>query len=42
MFCQTWEEPGALHLIAPSTDKHRIHKDEHPQIVEIEACSART
>jgi len=35
-FCQTWEEPEALELMARSVDKNMIDKDEYPQTAEIE------
>jgi glutamate decarboxylase len=35
-FCQTWEEPEVLHLMALSIDKNMIDKDEYPQTAEIE------
>ena len=36
-FCQTWEEPEVLHLMALSVNKNMIDKDEYPQTAEIEA-----
>src|SRR6185436_2218912 len=35
-FCQTWEEPQILALMALSIDKNMIDKDEYPQTAEIE------
>ncbi|MBV8464161.1 MAG: glutamate decarboxylase [Acidimicrobiales bacterium] len=35
-FCQTWEEPEVLGLMALATDKNMIDKDEYPQTAEIE------
>ncbi|MGB7050960.1 MAG: glutamate decarboxylase [Acidimicrobiales bacterium] len=35
-FCQTWEEPEVLGLMALSIDKNMIDKDEYPQTAEIE------
>jgi glutamate decarboxylase len=35
-FCQTWQEPEALALMAKSVDKNMIDKDEYPQTAEIE------
>ena len=35
-FCQTWEEPEALALMALSVNKNMIDKDEYPQTAEIE------
>ncbi len=35
-FCQTWQEPEALDLMALSVDKNMIDKDEYPQTAEIE------
>jgi len=36
-FCQTWEEPELLALMALSVNKNMIDKDEYPQTAEIEA-----
>ncbi len=36
-FCQTWEEPELLELMALSVNKNMIDKDEYPQTAEIEA-----
>ena len=36
-FCQTWEEPELLHLMALSVNKNLIDKDEYPQTAEVEA-----
>ena len=36
-FCQTWEEPELLGLMALSINKNMIDKDEYPQTAEIEA-----
>ena len=36
-FCQTWEEPQILALMALSIDKNMIDKDEYPQTAEIES-----
>ncbi len=38
-FCQTWEEPQVLGLMALSIDKNMIDKDEYPQTAEIERRS---
>jgi len=35
-FCQTWEEPQVLALMALAIDKNMIDKDEYPQTAEIE------
>ena len=35
-FCQTWEEPEALALMALSINKNMIDRDEYPQAAEIE------
>jgi glutamate decarboxylase len=35
-FCQTWEEPQVLALMALATDKNLIDKDEYPQTAEVE------
>jgi Pyridoxal-dependent decarboxylase conserved domain len=35
-FCQTWEEPEALALMAPAVNKNMIDRDEYPQTAEIE------
>jgi glutamate decarboxylase len=35
-FCQTWEEPELLELMALSINKNLIDKDEYPQTSEIE------
>src|SRR5215469_17996910 len=35
-FCQTWEEPEVLALMALSVNKNMIDKDEYPQTAEIE------
>jgi glutamate decarboxylase len=35
-FCQTWEEPESLDLMALSVNKNMIDKDEYPQTAEIE------
>ena len=35
-FCQTWEEPEAVALMALSVDKNMIDRDEYPQTAEIE------
>src|ERR1700722_19023919 len=35
-FCQTWEEPEALALMALSVNKNMIDRDEYPQAAEIE------
>src|SRR6201990_2393620 len=35
-FCQTWEEPEALALMALSVNKNMIDRDEYPQTAEIE------
>lgn len=35
-FCQTWEEPEVLELMALSIDKNMIDRDEYPQTAEIE------
>ena len=34
-FCQTWEEPEALALMALSVNKNMIDRDEYPQTAEI-------
>ncbi len=35
-FCQTWEEPQVLELMALSINKNMIDRDEYPQTAEIE------
>src|SRR6201993_5576431 len=35
-FCQTWEEPESLALMALSVNKNMIDRDEYPQSAEIE------
>src|SRR6476646_362300 len=35
-FCQTWEEPEVLALMALSINKNMIYRDEYPQTAEIE------
>ena len=35
-FCQTWEEPEVLALMALSVNKNMIDRDEYPQCAEIE------
>jgi glycerol uptake facilitator-like aquaporin len=35
-FCQTWEEPGALGLMALAVNKNMIDRDEYPRSAEIE------
>ena len=35
-FCQTWEEPEVLRLMALSINKNMIDRDEYPQTAEIE------
>src|SRR5437762_9084050 len=35
-FCQTWEEPEVLALMALSVNKNMIDRDEYPQAAEIE------
>jgi glutamate decarboxylase len=35
-FCQTWEEPQVIGLMALCIDKNMIDKDEYPQTAEIE------
>ncbi len=35
-FCQTWEEPEVLGLMAMSINKNMIDRDEYPQSAEIE------
>jgi glutamate decarboxylase len=35
-FCQTWEEPEALALMALAVNKNMIDRDEYPQAAEIE------
>src|SRR6516164_7217909 len=35
-FCQTWEEPEVLALMALSINKNMIDRDEYPQTAEIE------
>jgi glutamate decarboxylase len=35
-FCQTWEEPESLDLMALSVNKNMIDKDEYPRTAEIE------
>jgi glutamate decarboxylase len=35
-FCQTWEEPEVLALMALSVNKNMIDRDEYPQTAEIE------
>src|SRR5580704_11886298 len=35
-FCQTWEEPEVLGLMALSINKNMIDRDEYPQAAEIE------
>ena len=35
-FCQTWEEPESLALMALSVNKNLIDRDEYPQAAEIE------
>ena len=35
-FCQTWEEPEVLALMALSINKNMIDRDEYPQAAEIE------
>ena len=35
-FCQTWEEPELLEVMALSINKNLIDKDEYPQTSEIE------
>src|SRR5208282_6275969 len=35
-FCQTWEEPEVLGLMALSINKNLIDRDEYPQCAEIE------
>src|ERR1700761_8127127 len=35
-FCQTWEEPEALALMALAVNKNMIDRDEYPQSAEIE------
>ena len=35
-FCQTWEEPEVLALMAMSINKNMIDRDEYPQTAEIE------
>ena len=35
-FCQTWEEPELLALMALSINKNLIDQDEYPQTAEIE------
>ena len=35
-FCQTWEEPEVLGLMALSINKNMIDRDEYPQTAEIE------
>src|SRR5512142_3222864 len=35
-FCQTWEEPEVLALMALSVNKNMIDRDEYPQSAEIE------
>jgi glutamate decarboxylase len=35
-FCQTWEEPEVLELMALSINKNMIDRDEYPQTAEIE------
>src|ERR1700757_932293 len=35
-FCQTWEEPEVLALMALSINKNMIDRDEYPQSAEIE------
>src|SRR6266516_410733 len=35
-FCQTWEEPELLALMALSVNKNMIDRDEYPQTAEIE------
>ena len=35
-FCQTWEEPESLALMALSINKNMIDRDEYPQTAEIE------
>jgi glutamate decarboxylase len=35
-FCQTWEEPEALALMALAVNKNMIDRDEYPQTAEIE------
>ena len=38
-FCQTWEEPEVLALMALSINKNMIDRDEYPQTAEIERLS---
>src|SRR2546430_13340116 len=35
-FCQTWEEPEALALMALAVNRNMIDRDEYPQTAEIE------
>ena len=35
-FCQTWEEPEVLGLMAMAINKNMIDRDEYPQTAEIE------
>ena len=35
-FCQTWQEPEVLKLMALSINKNMIDRDEYPQTAEIE------
>src|SRR6201986_1059272 len=35
-FCQTWEEPEVLGLMALAINKNMIDRDEYPQAAEIE------
>src|SRR5262249_1623740 len=35
-FCQTWEEPEALALMALSVNKNMIDRDEYPQTAQID------
>ena len=35
-FCQTWEEPEVIELMALSINKNMIDRDEYPQTAEIE------
>jgi glutamate decarboxylase len=35
-FCQTWEEPQSVALMALAIDKNMIDKDEYPQTAELE------
>ena len=41
-FCQTWVEPQVRQLTDEYLDKHRICRDEYPQMADIESRCVRS